>query len=246
MAVVALIEIVAADPTATEPHFTPTHLWAISLRLGSSATLAFRRRYPMTAYATAWVLGLALTIGDYQVGVMIFVLWIGLYSIAAHATTRQLVVAVVGTCAGILIIAWSKPPDLTDAGAVWGSVFFAASAIAGYTVQTRPRQTSQRPRTTAALRRGPRSTHPPHPRQRTAPHRRRTRHRHHADDPRDRPTRRNRIAAHRHRHDRCPRGPASDLHDQPRRPRHPASSPQTPAHSGRTCSPTTRSLPPAN
>ena len=135
MAIVATLEVIASEPTASGPHFTPTHLWAFSLRLASSATLAFRRRHPTIAYAVAWALGLALTIGDYQVGVMIFVLWIGLYSIAAYATTRQLIGAAIGTTIGIMIIAWSKPPDLTGAGAVWGGAFFAASAVSGYTVR---------------------------------------------------------------------------------------------------------------
>ena len=135
MGIVATIEVLAIDPTASGPHFTPTHLWAFSLRLASSATLAFRRRRPTIAYAVAWALGLALTIGDYQVGVMIFVMWIGLYSIAAYATTRQLIGAVIGTAVGIMVIVWSKPPDLTGAGAVWASAFFAASAVAGYTMK---------------------------------------------------------------------------------------------------------------
>ncbi len=135
MAIVATLEVLATDPASSGPHFTPTHLWAFTLRLASSATLAFRRRHPMIAYAVAWTLGLALTIGDYQVGVMIFVLWIGLYSIAAYATTRQLIGAVIGTTVGIMVIVWSKPPDLTGAGAVWAGAFFAASAVAGYTMK---------------------------------------------------------------------------------------------------------------
>jgi signal transduction histidine kinase len=144
MAIIATIEVITADPAATGPHFTPTHLWAFSLRLTCSATLAFRRRHPTIAYAVAWALGLALTIGDYQFGVMIFVLWIGLYSIAAYATTRRLVAAVLTTTVGLVIIAWSRPPDLTGAGAVWAGGFFAASAIAGYTVRReRDRRTTE-------------------------------------------------------------------------------------------------------
>lgn len=135
MAAVATLEVITTDPAASGPHFTPTHLWAFSLRLASSATLAFRRRHPAIAYAVAWAFGLALTIGDYQVGVMIFVSWIGLYSVALYASTRQLIGAVIGTTLGIGIIAWSRPPDLTGAGAVWAGAFFAASAIGGYTVR---------------------------------------------------------------------------------------------------------------
>ena len=43
-----------------------------------------------------------------------------------------------------MIIAWSKPPDLTDASAVWAGAFFAASALAGYTVKRdRDRRTTE-------------------------------------------------------------------------------------------------------
>ena len=135
MAVIAVLEVIAAHPTAGGPHFTPNDVLASSLRLGCAATLAFRRRYPTFAYAVAWVLGLALIIGDYQFGVITLVLLIGLYSIAAHATLRRVITAVVGTLAGIAIVALSKPPDLSFAGAVWASVFFAASAITGHVMR---------------------------------------------------------------------------------------------------------------
>ncbi len=135
MALIATLEVFTTHATSDGPHFTPSHIWAIALRLGSSATLAFRRRHSTLVYGTAWILNLALTIGDYQVGVLIFVLWIGFYSVAAYATTGAMAASVIGTIAGITIIAWSKPPDLTTAGAVWASVFFAAAAIAGQVVR---------------------------------------------------------------------------------------------------------------
>ena len=135
MAAIAMVDVVAFDSTAAGPNFAPTHLWALSLRVGCAATLAFRRRYPTFAYGVAWAFGLALSIGDYRMSVMVFVLWIGLYSVAAYAPVRHLVVVAVGTCIGIVAIAWWKPPDLTGAGAVWAGVFFAASGVAGYAVR---------------------------------------------------------------------------------------------------------------
>ena len=135
IAIAATLEVIATHPTANGPHFTPTHLWAFSLRLAIFATLAFRRRHPAISYAVAWAFYLALTIGDYQVGVVIFVLLIGLYSIAAYATTRQLIGAAIGTTVGIVIVAWSKPPGTGTGQIVWAGAFFAASAVAGYTVQ---------------------------------------------------------------------------------------------------------------
>ena len=133
MAIIATLEVIATGPTASGPHFTPTHLWAFTIRLAIFATLAFRRRHPSIAYGVAWMFYLALTIGDYQVGVVIFVLLIGLYSIAAFATIRQLVGAALGTIVAIAIIAWSKPPGTGTGQIVWAGAFFAASAVAGYT-----------------------------------------------------------------------------------------------------------------
>lgn len=135
MAAVAILEVIASHPTVSGPDFTPNDVWSWSLRLGCVATLAFRRRCPTAAYATAWVLGLALIIGDYQFGVLTMVLLIGLYSIAAHATIRRLTTAGAGTLAGIVIVALSKPPDLRASGAVWASVFFAGSAVTGYVMR---------------------------------------------------------------------------------------------------------------
>lgn len=131
MAVISIVEAAASHPSTAGPHFTPTDAWAISLRLGCAAMLAFRRRYPTASYAVAWVLGLALSIGDYQVGVITLILWIALYSVAAHATSRRVVAAILGTLLGIAMIAASKPPDLSVSGAVWASVFFFASAVLG-------------------------------------------------------------------------------------------------------------------
>ncbi len=130
MAAVATVEIIAAGPTTIA--FTPTHLWAWTLRIGCCLTLAVRRRYPTASYAAVWALGLALTVGDYRVGVIVFTLWIGLYTVASYATRGRFVGALVGTYAGMVVLVWSKPPDLTTAGAVWVSVFFTGAAVAGW------------------------------------------------------------------------------------------------------------------
>ena len=132
MGVLAVIEVMVAHPRAGGPHFTPNDAWATAFRLGCIATLAFRRRYPTVAYAVAWVLGLALIVRDYRFDLVTLVLLIALYSVAAHAPPRRVAAALVGTFVGIVIVAWSKPPDLNAAGAVWASVFFVASAITGH------------------------------------------------------------------------------------------------------------------
>jgi signal transduction histidine kinase len=143
LAIITVLQIATEKPEIGGPQFTPTTLWAWSLRIGCCAMLALRRRHPTAMYAFVWVLGLALAIGDYQVGVITFVLFIGMYSVGNYATTRRLIEALVGSFIGVTILAWSKPPDLTTAGAVWVGFLFAALAIAGYAVRNdRERRTT--------------------------------------------------------------------------------------------------------
>ncbi len=143
LGVLATIQIVAEKPKVGGPSFTPPSLWAWSLRIGCCAMLMFRRRQPISMYTFIWVLGLALAVGDYQVGVITFVLFIGMYSVGNHAPTRRLVEALLGTYIGVAILAWSKPPDLTTTGAVWIGFLFTGAAIAGYVVRTdRERRTN--------------------------------------------------------------------------------------------------------
>ena len=135
MAGLAAVQVIVAKPVREGQQFTPTHLWAWSLRIGCCALLVLRRRYPTGTYVCIWVLGLALAIGEYEVGVITFVLFIGMYSVGNNATTRRLVEAVVGSYLGMAIIAWSKPPDLSVTGAVWIGFLFTAAAMAGSAAQ---------------------------------------------------------------------------------------------------------------
>jgi signal transduction histidine kinase len=136
LAVLAIVQIVADKPTIGGPQFTPSSPWAWSLRIGCCAMLTIRRRYPIAIYAFIWALGLALAISDYQVGVITFVLLIGMYSVGNYASKRRLIAALVGSYLGMAVLAWSKPPDLTTAGAVWIGFLFSAAAVAGYAIRT--------------------------------------------------------------------------------------------------------------
>ncbi len=139
------LEIVNADPANSSPHYTPTRGWAWLLRIGCCLPLATRRRFPTMSLAVTWVLGLALTFGEYQVGIIVFILWIGLYSVAGYGTTRRFVAATVGCWAGVLAVVLSNPPDLTNSGAVWLAIIFFGVAVVGYVVR------HDRERRTAAL-----------------------------------------------------------------------------------------------
>jgi signal transduction histidine kinase len=134
MTSLATLEIVTFQATSTTPHYTPTHTVGWLLRIGCCLTLALRRRYPTTMLAAGWILGLALTIGNYQVGITVFVFWIGLYTVASYASTPRLIGAVAGTYVGLAVVIVSRPPDLSAAGVAWLGFFLAASAIAGFVV----------------------------------------------------------------------------------------------------------------
>jgi signal transduction histidine kinase len=143
MIALATAETLGAGPTTVA--YRPADGWAWSLRVGCCLALAVRRRYPATSMAAAWMLALPLTVADYKVGVITFVLWIEVYTMASRASSRRLAVALVGTYAGIAVIAWSRPPDLTTPGAVWVAVLFTATAAAGAAVrQDRERRTLDR------------------------------------------------------------------------------------------------------
>ena len=143
MVALATIEVVTAGPT-TVPY-RPADLWSWSLRILCCLTLVARRRYPATSLAAAWALALPLGIGDYKVGVVVFVLWLGVYTAASRASTRRLGGALLATYAGLAAIAWSELPDLTTSGAVWLGVLFTATVVAGYTVRRdRERRTLER------------------------------------------------------------------------------------------------------
>jgi signal transduction histidine kinase len=137
----AALSALAAGQTLTArqadmaPYFTATDGWSWFLRLGCCAALVGRRRFPTTTLALVWLLGFALSAGDYEVGVIVFVLWVGLYSAACYCTPRRAAAALIGSYVGVGAIAWSKPPDLTASGAVWVAVLFSGAAVAGYVVR---------------------------------------------------------------------------------------------------------------
>lgn len=141
LAVLATVQTLSARPSDVAPYFTASDGWSWFLRLGCCAALVARRRFPTTTLALIWLLAFGLSAGDYEVGVIVFVLWVGLYSATCHATLRRARGAVIGCYVGVVAIAWSKPPDLTMSGAVWVAVLFSGAAIAGYVVR---RDRSQR------------------------------------------------------------------------------------------------------
>ena len=129
-----IAQILLPNPSSV-PQFTPTDPWAWSLKIACCLMLVLRRRYPTPMYTFIWACGLALAFGDYQVGTITFMLFLGMYSVASYTTKRKTLVALLGTYLGTALVGWSKPPDLTDSGAVWICFLFTAITIAGYSVR---------------------------------------------------------------------------------------------------------------
>ena len=138
MAAVAAIELLGADPTI-EPHYNPTSVWTWLLRLGCGLALAARRRYPTATFAAIWAMSLLLNLGGYKVGILVFALDIGLFTVARYATARRGVGALIATYALLAIIASSEPREVTAAAAAWICIIFTAVATAGH-VAGRDRQ----------------------------------------------------------------------------------------------------------
>jgi signal transduction histidine kinase len=138
MAVVAAIELNGADP-AVAPHYNPTNVWTWLLKLGCCLALAARRRYPTATFAAICTMSVALNIGGYKVGLIVFALDISLYTVASYTTTRRAAGAVIATYALLAIIASSEPREVTAAAAAWICILFTAVATAGQ-VARRDRQ----------------------------------------------------------------------------------------------------------
>jgi signal transduction histidine kinase len=84
-------------------------------------------------------MSVALNIGGYKVGLIVFALDISLYTVASYTTTRRAAGAVIATYALLAIIASSEPREVTAAAAAWICILFTAVATAGQ-VARRDRQ----------------------------------------------------------------------------------------------------------
>jgi signal transduction histidine kinase len=130
-----VVELLTGRSADAGAGFTPADGWAWFLKIGCCLMLAGRRRYPAASLLASTVLAVALTIGDYETGVVVAVFVVGLYAVGGYATTARLVAALVGIGVAMSIVAWSHPPDLSAAGAVWTAMIATAAAVAGLVVR---------------------------------------------------------------------------------------------------------------
>jgi signal transduction histidine kinase len=134
LAVATLIGTPDVDP-ARGLVFRHTDALTWVLTLGACIGLAGRRRWPLTSLIVTFVLLLALTIPDYQTGVVPIVPVVSLYSVAAYADDRRMAVAIAVSLVGLAIAFGSDPPDLTAAGTVVEVLFFAGAVLVGWLVR---------------------------------------------------------------------------------------------------------------
>ena len=135
VAIAALHLLERAPSDGPTEGFAVTDGWAWALEIGCCVAVAGRRRCPATSLLVSAVLGVALTIGDYDTAIIVVVFVVGLYSVGSWATTPRFVAALVGIVVVMSIVAWSDPPDLDGAGAVWTAMVSAAAAVTGYVVR---------------------------------------------------------------------------------------------------------------
>ena len=132
MTMLGALDIFKSNPPAIGPQLAPTDRWAWLLRITCGLMLVGRRRYPTFTLAATWLIAIALALGNYQLGVSIFILWIALYTVGSYASTYKLIAGGIGSLIGMTVVAWTKPADLTATGAAWIGFMFAAAAVAGY------------------------------------------------------------------------------------------------------------------
>jgi len=112
--------------------FAPTDGLAWAVKIGCCLALAGRRRYPAMSLLASTALAVAVTVGDYETGVIVAVSIVGLYSVGSYATTARIIAALFGIPIAVSVIAWSDPPDLDGAGAILTGLVAAAATLTGY------------------------------------------------------------------------------------------------------------------
>ncbi|MEY2400504.1 MAG: hypothetical protein QOJ08_615 [Ilumatobacteraceae bacterium] len=128
---VAALELFGTDSTV-EPHYSPATLLTWALKIGCCLAVAFRHRYPTATYATVLAMSIALHVGGYKIGLIIFALAISLFTVARYTTPRGVVAAVVAMFAELAIVASSEPREVKPGAAVWICILLAAVAAGGH------------------------------------------------------------------------------------------------------------------
>jgi signal transduction histidine kinase len=135
MAVLVTVEVLVNNSSNSVGGFAPTHRWAWLPRIGCCLALVARRRYPSSSFVVIWVLSVVLATGGHKIGLIVFVMVIGLCTVVTYSTKPRAIAATIALYAAMAIMVRSKPPQVTATGATWISILFTAAAIAAYIIR---------------------------------------------------------------------------------------------------------------
>ena len=110
--------------------------WALPLDLAACLALGWRRSRPLPVLAVVVAVDVVQIVADVPANSLIYVTLIAIYSVAAYASRRRAVVALLGTYVGIFG-ALLSPAASIEGGIVTATALMAAAAVLGDNIRTR-------------------------------------------------------------------------------------------------------------
>jgi signal transduction histidine kinase len=110
--------------------------WVLPLDLAACLALAWRRSRPLLVLALVVAVDVVQIVTDLPANTLIYITLIAIYSVAAYASRRQAVVAVLASYVAI-IGAFLSPFATFEGGVVEVAAFIAAAAVLGDYIRTR-------------------------------------------------------------------------------------------------------------
>lgn len=111
-------------------------VWALPVDLAACLALLWRRSRPLQVLAVVVAVDVVQIVADIPANSLIYVTLIAIYSVAAYASRRWAVAALLGTYASIFGAVLS-PAASIDLGIVTGTALMAAAAVLGDNIRTR-------------------------------------------------------------------------------------------------------------
>jgi signal transduction histidine kinase len=110
--------------------------WALPLDLAACLALGWRRSRPLPVLAVVVAVDVVQIVADIPANTLVYVTLIAIYSVAAYASRRRAVVALLGTYVGIFGALLSSAASI-EGGIVTATAFMAAAAVLGDSIRTR-------------------------------------------------------------------------------------------------------------
>jgi len=110
--------------------------WVLPLDLAACLALAWRRSRPLPVLALVVAVDVVQIVTDLPANTLVYITLIAVYSVAAYASRRQAVVAVLASYVAI-VGAFLSPFATFEGGVVEAAAFIAAAAVLGDSIRTR-------------------------------------------------------------------------------------------------------------